>query len=91
MGSPLHGPQLYQYCLGMRKGRDNSQLFQVDKEGLIVPVMLKHDGKYSSNSRVAKSLAAVDEDKPRCSSHRCKNEEKELLTFKRPQVGRDLQ
>jgi len=40
---------------------------------------------------VAKCLAAANENKPKCSSHRCRNEGKELLTFGRPQVGRDLQ
>jgi len=51
--------------------------------------MLQWDGKYSHNSRVAKSLATANENKPRQSSHRSKG--KELLTFRRPQVGRDIQ
>jgi len=50
-------------------------------------IMLERD----DNSRVAKSLATANENKPKCSSHTCKNEQKELLTFGRPQVGRDLQ
>jgi len=51
--------------------------------------MLQWDGKYHDNSRVAKSLATANENKPKCSRHR--NEGKELLIFVRPQVGRDFQ
>ena len=40
---------------------------------------------------MAKSLATANENKPKCSSHRLRNEGKELLTFGRPQLGRDLQ
>jgi len=40
---------------------------------------------------VAKSLAAANEDKPKSNSHRFRNEKKKLLTFGRPQVGRNLQ
>jgi len=40
---------------------------------------------------VAKSSAAANENEPKCSSHEYRNEGKELLTFGRPQVGRDLQ
>jgi len=40
---------------------------------------------------VAKSLAAENENKPMCSSCGCRNEGKELLTLRRPQLGRDLQ
>jgi len=53
--------------------------------------MLKCDGKYSDNSGVAKSLAAANENKPKHSSHGCRNEGIQLLTFGMPQVGRDLQ
>jgi len=51
--------------------------------------ILQQDGKYSSNSGTAKSLATANENKPKCSRHR--NEEKELLTFRRLQAHRDLQ
>jgi len=45
----------------------------------------------SNNSRVAKSQATASEDKPKCSSYRYRNKlKKKLLTFGRPQVGRDL-
>jgi len=40
---------------------------------------------------MAKSLAAANEDKPKCSSRGDRSEGKELLIFRRPQVGRDLQ
>jgi len=56
----------------------------------ILIVMLSCDGKYSKNSGVAKSLAAANEDNPKCSSHGCRNEGKELLTFGRPEAYRDL-
>jgi len=39
---------------------------------------------------VTKSSTTANENKPKCSSHRCRNEGKELLTFGRPHVGRDL-
>jgi len=39
---------------------------------------------------VAKSLAAANKNKPKCSSHRCRNKGRELLTFGRQQVNRDL-
>jgi len=38
---------------------------------------------------VANSLTTANANKPKCSSHR--NEGKDLLSFRRPQVGRDLQ
>jgi len=40
---------------------------------------------------MAKSLATANENEPKCSSHRCRNEGKELLTLRRPWIGRDLQ
>lgn len=40
------------------------------------------DGKYHSNSGMAKSLATTSKDMPKCSSCRHKNEEKELLTYR---------
>jgi len=40
---------------------------------------------------VAKPLAAANEDKPKYSSCGHRNKGKKLLTFRRPQVGRDLQ
>jgi len=40
---------------------------------------------------VAKSLATANENEPKCSSQRCRNAGKTLLTFGRPQVGRDVQ
>ena len=49
------------------------------------------NAKRDDNSRVAKSIATANENEPKCSSHRCRNEGKELLTFLRPQVGRNLQ
>jgi len=52
-----------------------------------VSVMLQWD----DNSRAAKSLATANENGPKCSSHKCRNKGKVLLTSRRPQVGRDLQ
>jgi len=46
---------------------------------------------YSSNSEIAKSSAAGNEDKPKCSSSGHRNEGKDLLSFRRSQVGRNLQ
>jgi len=45
---------------------------------------------------VAKSLTAANEDKPKQSSHKHKKNKKKkkmaaLLTFRKPQVGKDLQ
>jgi len=37
---------------------------------------------------VAKSSVTADENEPKCSSHR--NEGKELLSFERPQIDRDI-
>ena len=52
---------------------------------LCTGVMLQWD----DNSRVAKSLTTTNENEPKGSRYR--NEGKELLTFGRPQVHRDLQ
>jgi len=49
------------------------------------------DGKYSDNSRVAKLLVTANKDKPKHSSYRNEEEgEKKLLTFGRPQGGKNL-
>ena len=39
-------------------------------------IILQCDVKYSNNSRVAKSWAATNEDKPKCSSRGYKNKRK---------------
>jgi len=36
-------------------------------------------------------LVTANDNEPKCSSHRYRNERKELLTFVRPQVHRDVQ
>jgi len=52
--------------------------------------MLKWEEKYHDYSRAAKSLAAANKNKFKCSSSRCRNKGRELLTFGKPQVRRDL-
>ena len=49
--------------------------------------MRQRDG----NSKVEKSSATANKNMAKCSSHKHKNEGKELPTFRRPQVDRDLQ
>ena len=51
--------------------------------------MLLWDRKYLDNSRVAKSLATTNENKPKISSHR--NKGIELLTSGRAEIGRNPQ
>jgi len=42
-------------------------------------------------STTARSQAAASKDSLKCNSHGHRNKGKKLLTFRRPQVGRDLQ
>jgi len=48
--------------------------------------MLQCDGKHSSNSGVAESQAAANEEELKCSSHGYRNKGRNPLTFGRPQA-----
>jgi len=54
-------------------------------------MMLKLNRKHSNKSRIAKSQATTNEDKPKHSSYIHRKKGKKLLTFGRPQEGMDLQ
>ena len=75
----------YRTCMLMR----SKCWSQVSSIWGLITVMLLWDRKYHDNNRVTKSLATANENEPKCSRHRI--EGKELLTFGRPLVGKDLQ
>lgn len=67
---------------------ENKKLLKQKKKHPVLRCNAKMGG--NDYSRVAKSLAAANKNKFKCSSSRCRNKGRELLTFGKPQVGRDL-
>lgn len=56
-----------------------------------INMLMQCDAKRSNDSRAAKPCAAASEDLLKCDSQGHRNKGKELLTFRKPGVHRDLQ